>query len=63
MPNSQLWPGAKIPPRLSPKTHTTAPQPADTTPAARDQSPRGATRSQSPIPTWIQTADAAAVTG
>ena len=62
-PNSQLSPGAKMPPNASPKTHTARPQPTLASPPSRDQGPRAAVRSQIPIPTWIQTAAAAALTG
>ena len=62
-PNSQLSPGAKIPPNASPKIHTARPQPTLASPPSRDQEPRAAVSSQIPIPTWIQTAAAAALTG
>ena len=62
-PNSQVSPGAKIPPNDSPKAHTTKPQPTLTRPARRDSGPRGAASSQIPIPTWIQTAEAPACIG
>ena len=52
-----------MPPNASPKTQTTSPQPALTSPAERDHAPRGATSSQTPMPSWIQTAEAAAVIG
>ena len=39
------------------------PQAQLATPASRDQSPRGATSKNSPIPTWIHTVAAAAATG
>ena len=58
-----MSPGAKIPPKLSPKTQTTSPHPALTSPPSRDNLPRGATSSQTPIPTWIQTAEAGAAIG
>src|SRR5262249_5830538 len=62
-PVSQLWPGAKMPPNDSPNTHTTRPQATLATPASLDQVPRAATRSQAPMPSWIQTLAAAAWTG
>ena len=62
-PNSQLSPGAKMPPNASPKIHTARPQPTLASPPSRDQRPRAAVSSQIPIPTWIQTAAAAALTG
>ncbi len=62
-PNSQLSPGAKMPPNASPKIHTTRPQPTLARPPSLDQGPRAAVSSQIPIPTWIQTAAAAALTG
>ena len=51
------------PPRDSPNTHTTRPQPALASPASRDSAPRAANSSHRPIPTWIQTAGAPAWTG
>ena len=39
-----------MPPKLSPKTHTTSPQAALDKPASRDQLPRGATSNQMPSP-------------
>ena len=49
-----------MPPKASPKTHTTRPQPDEAKPPNRDHRPRGATSSHRPIPTWIHTvADAA----
>ena len=62
-PNSQVSPGAKIPPNDSPKTQTTRPQPTLASPASRDSRPRGAASIQMPIPTWIHTADAPACIG
>ena len=62
-PNSQLSPGAKMPPNASPKIHTTRPQPTLASPPSLDQGPRAAVISQIPIPIWIQTAAAAAFTG
>ena len=62
-PNIQLSPGAKIPPNASPKIHTASPQPTLARPPSLDQGPRAAVSSQIPIPTWIQTAAAAALTG
>src|ERR1700733_4376577 len=62
-PVSQDSPGAKIPPKDSPHAHTTSPQATLASPAARDQRPRGAASSHSPMPTWIQTEAAAAVIG
>ena len=52
-----------MPPKLSPKTQTMRPQAILESPARRDQLPRGATRSHTPIPTWIHTAEAGAVMG
>ena len=52
-----------MPPKLSPKIHTTIPQTTVASPARRDQFPRGATRSQMPRPIWIHTAEAGAVIG
>ena len=62
-PNSQVSPGAKIPPKDSPNTQTTSPQPTLASPASRDQVPREAASIQTPIPTWIHTADAPACIG
>ncbi len=62
-PNSQVRPGAKIPPNDSPKTQTTSPQATLTSPASRDQGPRTAVSIQMPIPAWIQTAAAPACIG
>ena len=62
-PVSQLRPGAKIPPNDSPNTQTARPQPTLATPASLDQSPRGATMSQAPMPIWIQTLAAPAWMG
>ena len=62
-PVSQESPGAKIPPKDSPHAHTTSPQARLASPAARDHRPRGAASSHIPIPAWIQTEAAAAVTG
>ena len=62
-PNSQVRPGAKIPPNDSPNTHTTSPQPTLASPASRDSGPRAATSSQMPIPTWIHTEAAPACIG
>ena len=62
-PVSQLRPGAKIPPNDSPNTHTTSPQATLASPASLDHGPRAATTSQAPIPTWIHTVAAPAVTG
>ena len=58
-----MRPGAKIPPKPSPKIQTMIPQPALASPASRDQLPRGATISQMPRPTWIHTAEAGAAIG
>src|ERR1700723_4460573 len=52
-----------MPPKDSPKIQTTRPQPALAAPPNRDQRPRGATMSQRPRPSWIQTADDAAWIG
>ncbi len=52
-----------MPPNASPKIHTTRPQPTLASPPSLDQGPRAAVSSQIPIPTWIQTAAAAALTG
>ena len=62
-PNSQVNPGAKIPPKDSPNTQTTSPQPALASPASRDAAPRGAASSHSPIPAWIHTVAAPAWIG
>ena len=62
-PNIQVRPGAKMPPKASPKTQTTRPQPTLASPASRDSGPRAATISHRPIPTWIHTADAPACIG
>ena len=62
-PNSQVSPGAKIPPNDSPNTHTTSPHPALASPASRDSGPRAAASIQMPIPTWIHTAAAPACSG
>ena len=62
-PNSQVSPGANIPPNDSPKTQTTSPQPRLLNPANRDQFRRARTSSQTPIPTWIHTAAAPAGMG
>src|SRR5215469_10532794 len=52
-----------MPPNASPKVHTTSPQPVLTSPATRDQRGLAADSSQTPIPSWIQTAPDAASTG
>ncbi len=52
-----------MPPKASPKPQTISPHAALVAPANRDHRPKGATTSKSPIPTWIHTAAAAAVTG
>jgi hypothetical protein len=52
-----------MPPKASPKPQTISPQTRLVAPANRDHGPNGATNSKSPIPTWIHTAAAAAVTG
>ena len=62
-PNIQVRPGAKMPPKDSPNTQTTRPQPTLASPASRDSGPRAAASSQTPIPTWIHTADAPACIG
>ena len=63
-PKSQVAPGAKMPPKASPKTHTSeAPARRWPAPPRRDQRPRGATSSQMPSPSWIQTVAAAAWIG
>ena len=62
-PNSQLSPGAKMPPKASPKTQTARPQPTVASPPSLDHRPWAAVSSQMPRPTWIQTAAAAALTG
>ncbi len=56
-------PGGEEPPKDSPNTHTSSPQPAPASPPRRDQRPRGATSSHRPRPTWIHTVAAAASTG
>ena len=62
-PNSQVRPGAKIPPKDSPHTHTTSPQAMLASPASLDQRPRAAASSQMPSPAWIHTAEAPAWIG
>ena len=62
-PNSQVRPGAKMPPKASPNTQTTSPQPALASPASRDSGPRAAVSIHRPIPTWIHTAEAPACIG
>ena len=52
-----------MPPKDSPNTQTTRPQPTLASPASRDSGPRAAASSQTPIPTWIHTADAPACIG
>ena len=52
-----------MPPKDSPNTQTTRPQPTLASPASRDSGPRAATSSQTPIPTWIHTAAAPACIG
>ena len=52
-----------MPPKASPNTHTTRPQPTLASPASRDSGPRDATISQRPMPTWIHTAEAPACIG
>ena len=59
----QSKPKPKMPPKASPKTQTTRPQPTLTTPANCDSRPRFAISSRTPMPTWIHTADAANRTG
>src|ERR1700759_5612077 len=62
-PNSQVSPGAKIPPNDSPNTHTTRPQATLASPASRAARPRGAASSHSPMPAWTHPAAGAACTG
>jgi hypothetical protein len=62
-PNSQVRPGAKIPPKDSPNTHTIRPHAAPASPPSRDGAPRAAASIQMPMPTWIQTAAAPACRG
>src|SRR6266568_4812061 len=62
-PDSQVSPGAKIPPKASPNTQTTSPHAALDSPASRDDQPVAAAISHTPSPAWIHTADAAACTG
>ena len=62
-PNRNVRPGAKIPPKASPKTQTTRPQPALTSPASLDDQPAGAAISHAPMPSWIHTAAAPAWIG
>jgi hypothetical protein len=52
-----------MPPNASPNTQTTRAQPTLASPASRDHVPRGAVISKTPIPIWIQTADAPAWIG
>ena len=52
-----------MPPKDSPNTQTTSPQPTLASPASRDQVPCAATSSQMPMPAWIHTADAPACIG
>ena len=52
-----------MPPKDSPNTQTTSPQPTLASPASRDQVPWAATSIQMPIPAWIHTADAPACIG
>ena len=52
-----------MPPKDSPNTHTTRPQPTLTRPASRDSGPRAAASSHMPMPTWIHTAEAPACIG
>jgi hypothetical protein len=52
-----------MPPKASPNTQTTRPQPTLASPASRDHDPWGAAISQTPIPIWIQTAAAPAWIG
>src|ERR1039458_236958 len=52
-----------MPPKASPNTHTTRPQPTLAPPATRDQYPLGATSRKTPRPIWIHTVAAAADTG
>ena len=62
-PNSQLRPGVNRPPKASPKIQTSRPQPTLASPPNWDHRPRAAVSSQMPMPIWIQTAAAAALTG
>src|SRR5260221_4634708 len=62
-PNSQVRPGAKIPPKDSPNTHTTRPHAPLASPASRDNGPRTAASIQIPIPAWIHTTAAPACSG
>ena len=52
-----------MPPNASPNTQTTRPQPMLASAASRDHHPRGAVISKTPIPIWIQTAEAPALIG
>ena len=58
-----MRPGAKIAPNASPNDQTTSPQATLDNAASRSDQPRTAKISQSPMPTWIQTDDAAAAMG
>jgi hypothetical protein len=52
-----------MPPKASPNTQTSRPQATLASPASRDHDPRCAAISQTPIPIWIQTAEAPAWIG
>ena len=52
-----------MPPKASPNTQTTSPQPALTSPAILDDQPAGAAISHAPMPSWIHTAAAPAWIG
>jgi hypothetical protein len=52
-----------MPPKDSPNTQTTRPQPTLASPASRHSGPRAAASSHKPIPTWIHTAEAPACSG
>ena len=58
-----MRPGAKIPPNASPNDQTISPHATLDSAASRTDQPRTAKISQSPMPTWIQTVDAAAAVG
>ena len=58
-----MRPGAKIPPNASPNAQTISPQATLESAASRNDQPRTAKIIQSPMPTWIQTVDAAAAIG
>ena len=58
-----MRPGAKIAPNASPNAQTISPQATLDSAASRTDQPRTAKISHRPMPTWIQTDDAAAAMG